>query len=84
MEILNLYSVWDKEGKRYDTPFLAFSDLFAKRKFIMFANDENSIFTKFKNAFELHKIGSFNVITGDLSACNDIIITGLQIIEGEN
>lgn len=79
MEIIRLYSIWDKEASRFDTPFFAISDLFAKRKFMMFLEERNSIFSRFKNSFELHCIGSFSTLNGEFECIKKIIIKGNQI-----
>ncbi len=64
MEELSLYTFFDKKAQRFDTPFVAKSDLFALRHFQMAINKEGSLLNTFKMDFSLKKLGTFNVITG--------------------
>lgn len=75
-----MYSVYDVKGLRYDTPFFANDDLYAKRHFTMMIQKIDTMVGMFKDDFELVKLGSFDVETG--KAVNiepDTILQGKQI-----
>lgn len=82
-EQVGLYSVHDLKGKKYDVPFFAHDDLFAKRKFTLIIKEENTIVNEFKNDFNLVRLGSFNIVTGKLYENLEIILEGKQIIDKE-
>lgn len=79
MQEVYLYSHYDKKGDRFDTPFFTANDMFAKRLFIMNIQDGKSIMSNFKEDFELFKVGKFNVITGELESCKEMIEEGKKI-----
>jgi hypothetical protein len=62
----NLYSFYDTLAKRYDTPFVCQSDLFAVRHYTMVTSKTDTMLGNFKEDFELHRIGSMNMATGHL------------------
>lgn len=79
MEILTCYAMYDTKAKRYDTPFFAFDDVQAQRRFIMAINNPETVISQFKSSFELQKIGTFNVITGEITFEKDIILNGNDV-----
>lgn len=83
MKRISCYSYYDKEGERWDTPFFAFNDLMAERNFRLRVSEEGTILHKFKDAFELYKVGEFDVEEGKIIGSTKLrpIITGLQIKE---
>lgn len=82
---LGLFSVFDKISNIYDTPFFARDDVFAKRRFLMWCNEKESMLGQFHFDFELHRIGQFNTFDGKLEMCIEpiVIIEGDQIINNE-
>jgi len=68
MEEINMYAIYDRESKKYETPFFTFNDVFAGRRFIMLQDDQDNpgMLSKFSESFELRRIGTFNVITGEI------------------
>lgn len=86
MQLLKMYAVYDKKGKRFDTPFFVLDQVFAERKFIMAIENNDSQFNRFKNDFELHFLGVFDVNTGefvaDFSEKSVVVLEGLQIDQG--
>lgn len=79
METISIYGIYDLKGQRYDTPFFAYNDLFAKRRFIMLAEKEGSVMYRFNRDFELHNLGTFNVTTGEIVPEKNTVIQGSQI-----
>mgnify|MGYP000319884520 CR=1 FL=1 len=81
MQEIKIYSIWDKKAKKYETPFFAFDDVFAGRRFIMLQDetDNPSMLTKFSGEFELHRLGVFNVLTGEF-----VIEEPEKIMDGKN
>lgn len=75
---LEIYSIYDLKGEKYDVPFFAHSELFAKRRFLMMLKEEG-ILSEFINDFNLVKIGKFNIIDGTLEEKQKIVLEGKQI-----
>lgn len=86
METISLYSMYDKKSERFDTPFFSIDDVNAKRKFVMAIHDNKTLISQFKNDFQLHKLGTFNVLTGKLNDLQDevIVLEGNQIVKPED
>jgi hypothetical protein len=81
---IGMYSVYDKESNKYDTPFFCYNDVMAKRRFMMDINDSNSIFSQFHSDFELVKLATFDVLTGSYdpdSRC--VLLKGSQVNKKE-
>jgi hypothetical protein len=77
---IGMYSVYDKESDKYDTPFFSYNDVMAKRRFMMDVNDPSSVFSQFAPQFELVKLATFDVLTGEYdpdSRC--VLLKGSQI-----
>jgi len=79
MEKIGLYSIYDKKGERYDTPFFTSTDLFATRVFMLRMQEEKSFLKQWPEDFILYKIGDFNVIDGIFINDDRVIIEGKQI-----
>lgn len=62
----SLYSVFDKELKIYNVPFIAENDIVARRTFIRGASDPNSAVMMFPDKFALYEVALYNQITGDV------------------
>jgi len=77
-EWVDIFAIYDKKGKKFDIPFFAHNALFAKRKFMLMA-DEQGILQKFLEDFELVQIGQFNIINGHIQALTEVIIEGKNI-----
>ena len=76
---LTINAIFDKKSKRYDTPFFASSDLFAKRRYLIMANEEKSPLQMWKNDFELHKLGTFDTGNGKCTNKPEVLLTGEQV-----
>lgn len=85
MEKISVYAIYDKKANRYDTPFFAFNDLFAKRRFHMMAtnNTENNVLKEFLKDFDLCQVGTFDVLTGEINPQQVTILEGIQIQKEE-
>lgn len=57
MENLGIYAIYDYEGDRFDTPYFAVNDLFAKRRFELMCAEDKSILAKWPEQFSLWKLG---------------------------
>ncbi len=79
MEKLGLYSVFDEKGGRYDTPFVAISDVNAVRHFQLMIRNNGTMVSTFKNDFTVQKVGVFNVLTGKLESEQRILFAGKSI-----
>lgn len=79
MEIITMYAIWDKKGERYDTPMFMPHDVFAKRAFYKLVADGQGQLEYFKEDFELQRILTFNVLTGEVKVDKKSLIDGLQI-----
>ena len=78
---LFVYAVYDKKANKYDIPFFAASDLFARRRFLLMANDQGTILNQFLKDFDLHLVGSFDVHSGICTNMEKTVVEGLQIIQ---
>lgn len=76
---LGIYAIYDKKGKKYDTPFFAFSDLFAKRRYVLMSMEEKSPLQVWPEDFELARVGFFNPVTGDISEFHEVVADGKDI-----
>lgn len=83
MKILGMYTYYDKQSDRYDTPFFAHNDVMAKRKFQMDIANPTSLLHQFKDEFELVKINEFDVLSGALTHDfnQTVLMTGKQIAD---
>lgn len=68
MEAIPMYSFYDKESHRYDTPFFAADDLQARRHFIIQQRREGTLIHNFPNDYKLCQVGVFNVLEGKVTA----------------
>lgn len=75
---VEIFAIYDLKGEKYDVPFFAHSELFAKRRFILML-DEKGILQKFLDEFQLIKIGIFNILTGGIEEDMKIVLEGKQI-----
>lgn len=78
MKNLNVYTLYDKEAKTYDTPFFTRGDVFAQRHFIMMQKKGGSMVSDFPEQFQLMFIGTFNVDSGKIEP---VVIK--KIMDGE-
>lgn len=85
MKIIEMYSIYDKESKRYDTPFFTLDAIGAKRSFIFQCQKKDAPVGFFKDSYELHKVGSFNVETGFVNTKKEpeVVLKGNQVDIGE-
>lgn len=82
MELLGMYTYYDKKSGQYDTPFFCINDVQAERKFLMDIKREDSIIAQFKDDFQIVKVGTFNVLKGSVKPITiQTIREGLQITE---
>lgn len=74
--VIYLYSVYDKKGERYDTPFFCANDLFANRVFSLRMDEEKSFLKEWPEDFVLYKIGYFDVLEGEFGMQKQEIMKG--------
>ena len=79
--IIGLYAIWDKKSEIYDNPFFAISDVYAKRRYLLMMDQEQSPLLKWKDDFELHLVGKFNNFTGKTEDAQELTIQGSAIQE---
>lgn len=65
MEKINVYAIYDRKGKRFDTPYFAHSDLFARRRYELMSKE--GPLNEWPEDFELWSIGTFDVQKGNLT-----------------
>ena len=82
-EWVQIFALYDKKGKKYDIPFFAHNELFAKRKFMLMAKEEG-ILKEFINEFSLEKLGEFNIVNGHIIVMTETILEGNQIKKENN
>ncbi len=71
---LKIYAIWDRKSRKYDTPFFAISDIFAKRRYLIMADEKRSPLAMWPEDFELHRVGKFNMDQGDMVGDGEIIL----------
>ena len=79
---LGIYAIFDKKSERYDTPFIAYSDLFAKRRFMLML-DEDGPLKKWPEDFRLDKVGTFDVKTSNVNEMKTMLIEAGAVIKKE-
>lgn len=79
MAWIELYAIWDRKGEQFDTPFFAHSQLFAKRRFELMAQDDNSPLQMWPGDFELFKVGRFNIKTHTLIEECEFVMDAKQL-----
>jgi hypothetical protein len=65
-ELVSLYAIYDKKGERFDIPFIVSNDLFAKRRFLMMKDNEESPLKRWPEDFDLVFVAAFNVLTAEV------------------
>lgn len=76
---LSIYSIYDKKGERFDTPFFAHSNLFAKRRYLLMMEEDRSPLAMWPGDFELHLVGRYNVRTNVLIEEKEVILEGAAV-----
>lgn len=74
MSKLNAYSVLDVKSKLFNFPHFQQTDGVAIRGFAQACEDESSNLNRYPEDFILHRIGEFNMETGELIKCERPII----------
>ncbi len=76
---LIIYAIYDKKAEKYDTPFFAYNETFAKRRFLILSDEPKSQLATWPEDFELTQIGILNFITGEVESQKKDIIDGKAI-----
>lgn len=79
-----VYAIYDKKGKMYDTPFFAVSDLFAKRRYYIMAEEEKSVLKMWPEDFALYRLAGFDTESGKINDDKELIIDGKMIEKKED
>lgn len=77
---LGVYAIYDKKSEKYDTPFLAYSDLFAKRRFMIMMDEDKSPLNKWPEDFRLDKLANVSIKDGKVYSEYKILIEAKSII----
>lgn len=79
MQIIHMYSAYDLDSGRYDTPFFTLDEVRAKRHFLMQMMDDKTMMNKFKDRFNLLRIGYFILNDGSFISDHKIILRGQDV-----
>ena len=79
---LGIFAIYDKKGEKYDTPFFAMSELFAKRRFHLMC-DEPGPLKKWSEDFVLERVGIFDVFEGTIVEDKKVILEAKTIVKPE-
>ena len=79
MDKLEIYAIWDREAKHFDTPFFAVNNIFAKRRFALMIND-NKVLKKWPQQFDLWYLGSVDVKNDPLSEIKKVLEQDIKFI----
>lgn len=81
---IRINAFYDKKSKRYDTPFFTQDEIATKRHFIMAIRSEGTLLNQFKDDFEVHYLGLFDVDKGLILVDNpQTVMCGDQIAKEE-
>ena len=83
LQWLRIYAIYDKKGNKFDTPFLAHSDLFAKRRYMLMADEKGSPLSKWADEFELYLVAKFNIKTAKVVEEFDLVLEGASLTKNE-
>jgi hypothetical protein len=64
MEKLKMFAMYDLKAERYDTPFFSLNNVHAERRFVTACQDPSTMIYRFKNDFQLHYLGVFDILDG--------------------
>lgn len=82
MQVIGIYVVEDVKADRYDTPYFAINDVMGERNFRIAVKNDQSIFANFTEDFNLYKIGTYDLKTGDLELIDrQLICSGRQLVQ---
>jgi len=73
---IGMYAFFDLKSHRLDTPFFCQNDMFAGRHYKMAVDQPNSMLNKFKEDFEVHRLGFINLINEEYTPKWEVIIEG--------
>jgi len=79
MDVIYLYGIFDKKSGYYDNPYFAVTDIYAKRRYLLMMEEKQSPLKLFKDEFELHKVGSFDIQTGKVEQFSEVLLEGKQL-----
>lgn len=80
--IFGIYGLWDRKAHRYLSTFTETNDDTAKRNFDTIRKDNNTLFGKFPEDFELYRLGNFDDNTG-ITSIENTYLSGGGIINNE-
>lgn len=83
VEALGIYAIFDKKSEKYDTPYFAYSDLFAKRRFMLMLDEEKSPLAKWPGDFQLEKVGEFDIDTGMVTNESKLLIEAQSVVKSK-
>lgn len=75
-----LYSVFDKKGKYFTSPFFARSDAEAVRSFSRIANDDRTDINQFPDDFALYCNGEFHSDIGTFSGSDPVKLVDASLL----
>lgn len=83
MKKLQIFALYDRKSKRFDTPFFTLDQIGAERHFMMIIRNKKTTVSHFKNDFRLHHIGEFDLDTGAVIVNEDeggnVVLEGIQV-----
>lgn len=72
---LEMYSVFDVKAQAFGTPFAMQNDALAVRAFAEHCQNEEEMFFKYPEDFQLYRVGNFNQRTGETEGYKPELIT---------
>lgn len=77
--ITNIYAIRD-EKSGFDHVFSSLNDAFANREFSVAVKDENSIFNHYPTDFSLHRVATFDSVTGIVTPDKSLVCSAKDIL----
>lgn len=78
---LAVYAIYDNKGERFDTPFFAISDLFAKRRYTLMMEEKGSPLGRWPDEFALYKLSDFDIETGKMLPEKKLVFEGKTLVK---
>lgn len=84
--IHHVLAVYDEKAEAFAQPFFQQSELVGVRSFIGAAQDKDSLLYKFPRDYSLHKLGTYDDVTGRFENLErpSLLLTAAQAIVGEH
>lgn len=78
---VGIYAYYDTKALRFDIPFFAQNDLGAKRQYELQTSQDGTILNKFKQDFDLYRLGWYDQTTAKIEDDFEEIVVGKNLFK---